>query len=273
MSYPHGYAGPPGAGPGYSDIPAVQAGVSMPAGSMQYPAPSDFQGSAQRGQAPPSQQTSTPQGQQPGAANPQQQAAQGGTPYHQHMYGFQQTAQQPTPPSPYDNVQQYGAPPRQSAAAIDVLTNQFGVPQGYYVPNPDAPGGAGAGGPTSAPNTGMAAAPQTGVPQGYNHPSMSYTTQSPVVRDSMAYATGMAADTASAATAGPQAYTATYAEQQTSGTDMDQAYNQYQNELRRTFEHVRDGRLQEAGTLLMRISEWLLGNADNLGMQFVFRCV
>jgi hypothetical protein len=180
------------------------------------------------------------------------------------MYGFQQTPQQATPPSPYDSVQPYGAAPRQSPAAIDVLSNQFGVPQGYYVGAPTEPGG-----PTSAPNAGMAGAPQSGnIPQGYNHPSMAYTTQSPVGRDSLvsAYASGMATDPAPATGAGAQVYAPpTSYSDQANTTDMDNAYNQYQTELRRTFEHVRDGHLGEAGTLLLRISEWLLGNAENLG--------
>lgn len=143
-----------------------------------------------------------------------------------------------------------------------MLSNQFGVPQGYYVGTPGDTGG-----PTSAPNAGLPGTPQS-VPQGYNHP-MSYTTQSPVGRDSIvsAYATGMANDAAPATGAGAQAYAQPTAyTEQTNTTDMDNAYNQYHTELRRTFEHVRDGQLGEAGTLLLRISEWLLGNADNLGM-------
>jgi len=137
------------------------------------------------------------------------------------------------------------------------------VPQGYYVGTPGD-----AGGPTSAPNAGMAGTPQA-VQQGYNHP-MSYTTQSPVGRDSIvsAYATGMATDTAPATGAGAQTYAQPTAyTEQTNTTDLDNAYSQYQTELRRTFEHVRDGHLIDAGTLLVRISEWLLGNADNLGMK------
>jgi hypothetical protein len=46
---------------------------------------------------------------------------------------------------------------------------------------------------------------------------------------------------------------------------MDTAYSQYETELRRTFESVRDGRLSEAGRAVVNISEWLLSNAEVLG--------
>ena len=45
----------------------------------------------------------------------------------------------------------------------------------------------------------------------------------------------------------------------------DEAYNQYQNALRQTFENTRSGRLIEAGQSLLEISEWLLGHAAELG--------
>jgi hypothetical protein len=47
---------------------------------------------------------------------------------------------------------------------------------------------------------------------------------------------------------------------------LDDAYNQYQNALKRTFQNMRDGRLGEAGTSLLTISDWLLSNAVELGM-------
>jgi len=151
--------------------------------------------------------------------------------------------QQATVQSPYEPVQPY--PPRHTAA-IEVLSTQFGVPQQYYME----------GGPTSAP----AMATQN-IPAQY--PALSYTTQSPVGRQPLAsaYAGGMADPTQSAQPAYPQA---NYAAQ--TAADLDNAYGQYQQELRRTFQYARDGRLNEASNLLVHISDWLLTNAETLGM-------
>ncbi|KAL1641835.1 hypothetical protein SLS58_005877 [Diplodia intermedia] len=155
--------------------------------------------------------------------------------------------QQAAPQSPYDPVQQYQ--PRQSAA-IEVLSTQFGVPQQYY-------GVPGESGPTSAPAAGMAA---QNVPAQY---PLSYTTQSPVARDPLApaYAAGMSDPTQSGSHgAYPQGnYT------QTQGaSDWDNTYAEYQTQVKRTFECIRDGRLGEGGGCLLRITKWLLGNAEAL---------
>jgi len=170
-------------------------------------------------------------------------------PYQQYgsnmMYSVPQ--QQPAAPqSPYEPVQQYQQP-RQSAA-IEILSSQFGVPQSYY----NVPG---EGGPTSAP-IGMGAQPS-------QYPPLSYTTQSPVGHDSIAtaYSSGMQDPT--------QGSQGAYSQQgylQQSPSELDHAWATYQAELRRTFECVRDGRLSEGGELLIKISDWLLPNAENLGM-------
>ncbi|OCL02842.1 hypothetical protein AOQ84DRAFT_382246 [Glonium stellatum] len=162
-------------------------------------------------------------------------------------------SQQPAAPqSPYESVQPYQ--PRQTAAAIEALSNQFGVSQQYYVP--------GEVGPTSAPATAMATqnAPSQYPPLG------AYTTQqSPVGREPIApaYAAGMNdPNQGSSQGAFPQSnYNA-----QGASSEFDTAYSQYQTELKRTFQHVRDGRLSEAGTSLVTISGWLLGNAEALGL-------
>jgi hypothetical protein len=169
-------------------------------------------------------------------------------PYPQYgpnvMYNVPQQ-QQASPQSPYETVQPYQ--PRQSAA-IEVLTNQFGVAQQYYVP--------GEGGPTSAPSSAIAG---QNVPSQYT--PISYTTQSPVAREPLAsaYATGMA-DASQSSSQGAYGQT-NYAAQ-----ELDNAYGQYQTELKRTFECIRDGRLADAGSSLVHISDWLLGNAESLGM-------
>ncbi|KAK3079843.1 hypothetical protein LTS18_003766, partial [Coniosporium uncinatum] len=170
-------------------------------------------------------------------------------PYQQYgsnmMYSAPQQ-QAAAPQSPYESVQQYQQP-RQSAA-IEVLSSHFGVPQSYY----NVPG---EGGPTSAP-TGMGAQPS-------QYPPLSHTTQSPVGRDSIAtaYPSGMQDPTqGNQGVYGQQGYS------QQSASELDHAWAKYQAELRRTFECVRDGRLSEGGELLIKISDWLLPNAENLGM-------
>lgn len=172
------------------------------------------------------------------------------------MYNVPSQQQAALPTSPYESVQPYPQQPRQSAA-IEVLSTQFGVPQQYYVP------GAGDAGPTSAPNSAIA---QQSVPSQYS--SLSYTQQSPVAqaRDSMGSAYGAGMTDTSAHGGPPQYGTQGYSAQ--SGSEFDAAYQQYQSELRRTNESVRDGRLAEAGSSLVRISEWLLGNAESLGMRY-----
>jgi hypothetical protein len=131
--------------------------------------------------------------------------------------------------------------PRQ-LAAIEVLPNQFGVSQGYYA--------RGEGGPTSAPT---------------------YTSQSLVGCDSLAspYDFGITYSTASSSSPafGPQG--SAYISQ--TAPELDNVYGFYQNELRRTFESVRDSNLTEAGNSLKRISDWLLGNAEALGRSRHFK--
>jgi hypothetical protein len=242
-SYPYAAgagAQPAAAAPGAA-FAGAGAGSSIQAGGLQYPPAAAEYGAGADASGTPAQRG------QPGATPTQQQPQPG--PYQQYagMYNVQQQ-QAATPPSPYESVQPYQ--PRQSAA-IEVLTNQFGVPQSYYV-------GGEAGGPTSTPTAGMPA--QNVQPQ---YSAMAYTTQSPVGRDSMAsaYATGMTDSTQAASSQYGQ--TGGYGPQPSA--DLDGAYGAYQNELRRTFESVRDGNLAEAGTTLSRISDWLLSNAEALG--------
>lgn len=48
-------------------------------------------------------------------------------------------------------------------------------------------------------------------------------------------------------------------------TNLDDAYGQYQQALRATFDYTRAGRLVDASRSLLEISEWLVGNARELG--------
>jgi len=177
-------------------------------------------------------------------------------PYQQYgpniMYNVPAQSQQ-QPQSPYDSVQSYSQQ-RAQASAVDTLQN-LGVAQQYYVAGQEVP--------TSTP---MA----TSNVQGQYAPMQSsYTAQSSVTgRESLSsgYAAGLA-DTAQGAASsagygsGQTAYAAATA------AEMDTAYAQYETELRRTFEAVREGRIAEAGRQVVNISDWLLTNAEQLGRQ------
>ncbi|EGE83637.1 hypothetical protein BDDG_06581 [Blastomyces dermatitidis ATCC 18188] len=156
------------------------------------------------------------------------------------VYGITPQAQ---PQAPYEGVSQYQ--PRQSAA-IEVLATQFGVPQ-YFQP----------AGPAVA-----------GVSDQYLTASQVQSTQysqpaSPTRASTTSALPEIMADLhASAATEGLEH--ADFPRESPSG--FDDAYNQYQRALRQTFENTRSGRLLDASQSLLEISEWLLGNATELGL-------
>jgi hypothetical protein len=159
----------------------------------------------------------------------------------QIMYSVPQQVQ---PQSPYDTVPQFQ--PRQSAA-IEVLSTQFGVPQYYN-----------SGEPTTQPGPATIAQyapPQFQQPIQYHQPSTSQgrSTLQP------SYPTGMADFSQHS---GPDPVE----QQNPEAAKFDQAYNQYQEALKQTFENTRAGRLVEASESLLEISEWLLGHAAELGM-------
>lgn len=184
-----------------------------------------------------------------GAEHQQQQQAQRApqqySPYGQNiMYGVS-GAQGPAPgSSQYEPVEQYQ---QNRDSAIQVLSTGFGVAQPQYYES----------GPTSVPVS-------TSVPSQY--PSLGYTApQAQVGREALA-----PAYTASGMTDPHQApaqgsYSQAYSEPQGSGNEYDDFYNNYQTELKKTFEHVRDSRLSEAGAQLYRLSDWLLHWAETLG--------
>lgn len=158
----------------------------------------------------------------------------------QMMYSVPQQAQ---PQSPYEAVQQYQ--PRQSAA-IEVLSSQFGVPP-YYNP----------GEPTSAP--GPTTISQQYAPAQFQQP-VQYQAPTSLGRSNLqsSYPTGMAEFAQPAA---PDVLEPPNSD----ASNFDQAYSQYQEALKQTFENARVGRLVEASESLLEISEWLLGHAVDLG--------
>ncbi|KAL8791394.1 MAG: hypothetical protein Q9213_000010 [Squamulea squamosa] len=151
--------------------------------------------------------------------------------------------QQNQPRSPYDTMPQYQ--PRQSAA-LEVLSNQFSVPQ-YYNPNEPVGG------------SGHTSTPQQYAPSQFNQ-SIAYQTSGigrntippPYPVDMADYAQGAAAEGAE--------------QQEQEASDFAEDYDTYQEALRDTFEHTSKVRLAEAGQSLEFISEWLLGHVKELGL-------
>ncbi|RPB05798.1 hypothetical protein L873DRAFT_1825076 [Choiromyces venosus 120613-1] len=154
---------------------------------------------------------------------------------------------QQTHNSSYAPVQSYA--PRQTAA-IEVLSSQFAGSSQYYVPGES---------PTSVP-TGVSHHPSSS-----QFSSPSYAQYSPTAaRLPHAYASAIPElnqPPASEPVEDPE-----FSQQNHSATALDDAYNQYQSALKRTFQNMRDGRLGEAGTSLLTISDWLLSNAVELGL-------
>ncbi|KAL2007277.1 hypothetical protein VTN00DRAFT_8715 [Thermoascus crustaceus] len=229
------------AGYGYTDQHSYSGsslhGGSLQGGGLQYQA--DFSQAPLRQQQTPHQHHQQgDQSRQPQAPQPsQQQFSQYGA---NMLYGINQQGQAP---AQYEVVPPY--PPRQSAA-LEVLSTQFGVPQ-YFAPG--EPAGAGV----------------TAVVSQYLTPQVqpSYSQQSPVGRSNavQSFPVTMADYNPIGTSEGLEQH-----EQVQESTNVDDAYDQYQQALRVTFDHTRAGRLIDASRTLLEISEWLVGNARELGI-------
>ena len=154
--------------------------------------------------------------------------------------------------SQYEPVAQYQ---QNRDSAIEVLGTNFGVAQPQYYSGVPSEGG-----PTSAPSSAIA--PQS-VPSQY--PSIGYTPQ----QSAPAYSTAAMTDPHPPTTHGggysQPSYPQPQPQQEGSSNEYDDFYNTYQTELKKTFEHIRDGRLSEAAPALDRLSDWLLHWAETLG--------
>ena len=180
---------------------------------------------------------------------PSQRPTQSYSPYGQNlMYGVSGAQGSASASSQYEPVEQYQ---QNRDSAIQVLSTGFGVAQPQYYES----------GPTSAPVSAS-------VPSQY--PSLAYTASpAQVGREALApafTASGMS-DPHHAPAQGSYAHG--YPEPQSSSHEYDDFYNNYQTELKKTFEYVRDTRLSEAGAQLYRLSDWLLHWAETLG-KFLF---
>lgn len=179
-----------------------------------------------------------------------QRAPQQYSPYGQNvMYNVAGAQGSATGSSQYEPVEQYQ---QNRDSAIQVLSTGFGVAQPQYYES----------GPTSAPAAAIATQNVSS-----QYPSLGYTApQAAVGREALAppfSAAGMTDAHQSTAQGGYSQ--GSYAEPQGGSNDYDEFYNNYQNELKKTFEYVRDSRLSEAGHQLFRLSDWLLHWAETLG--------
>ncbi|KAF7162220.1 hypothetical protein CNMCM5623_007615 [Aspergillus felis] len=171
-------------------------------------------------------------------------------------------SQQGPTQNPYEVVPQY--PARQSAA-IDALSSQFAVPQ-YF--------------PTNEPMaTGV---PAEVSPYLNSHLSSSaYNQPGPIGRSSamQPFPATMAEFTPVGTTVRRLEQPAMSQQQQhhhsqqqqqqhvtVDSTNWNEEYGRFQRALRSTFDHIRAGRLVEAGRSLLEISEWLVTNARELGI-------
>lgn len=160
------------------------------------------------------------------------------------MYGLAQQSQQATQ-SPYDPVQRYTQRP---GTASETLASQFGAPHTaqYYL-------GAGTV-PTSATMPDLTA---SHLPSQYQ--SGAYAQAGPTAAQT--YASAMIDPTAASAY---PAYTAQYAQQLSQS--IDQAFSNYQAQIRTIFSKVREGQLWELPNILLDASHYLLGNVEALGL-------
>ena len=156
------------------------------------------------------------------------------------VYNLQHQQQQPQ--SPYVAAHPYQ--PRQSTA-VEVLSNQFGIPPFYH-----------SGEPTSAPGP-------SSIPQQY------VSTQfQPYQQSALPERVTLPSSYPSVVAEYPRPNIPEVLEQpetEVEDTRYDAEYNQYMDTLRETFQNTRDGRLIEAGQSLLRMTAWLLTSADRLG--------
>ena len=157
------------------------------------------------------------------------------------MYNIPQQAQ----PQTYESVPQFQ---QRQSAAVEVLPNQFGVPQYFST------------GEATSMSGPASMTPQFATTQ-FQQP-MSYQSPAQLERSGLSaqYTPGMAEY--------GQTDVADVLESQDSGAEnnsYNEAYEQYQNALRQTFESTSQGRLVEAGRSLLGLTDWLLGNVVDLG--------
>lgn len=167
------------------------------------------------------------------------------------MYSVGAPQGSPGSSSQYEPVEQYQ---QNRDSAIQVLSTGFGVAQTQYYNVP------GESGPTSTPASAIA----QNVPSQY--PSLGYTApQAPVGRETLAPAFTAAGMTDPHQPTAQGGYQGAYPDPHSTGNEYDDFYNNYQTELKKTFQSVHDGKLSEAASQLYRLTDWLLHWAETLG--------
>ncbi|KAL9112703.1 MAG: hypothetical protein Q9227_003006 [Pyrenula ochraceoflavens] len=224
---------------GYGGQTAYNA-QPLSAGPIQ-PYQSEF---SQEPQRQPSQQQQRQQA-PPRQAQHAQQQQQHASHFPQYGSGMVYNIPQAGPPqSPYNAVPPYQ---QRQPAAIDVLSNQFGV-QPYFGQNE----------PTTA---AMPAAHPSYITSQVD--TTSYSQQSPGARQAVpqSYPVAMSDYDAGAATGSGEA-------SETAGEppSYDEAYQQFQLVLREAFEHISAGRLVKASDSVLKVSVWLLSHVADLGL-------
>ncbi|RAL02769.1 uncharacterized protein BO80DRAFT_351498, partial [Aspergillus ibericus CBS 121593] len=157
-------------------------------------------------------------------------------------------SQQVPAQAPYEVVPPY--PGRQSAA-MEGLSNQFGVPQ-YFPPN--EPTGTGVP-PMGSPYLSLPPYNQSGGME-RSHPTHVF----PPAMDTLTSVASQQPPSPSQQQLPPSS------REGSESTGWKTLYAQFQHALRETFNSTRAGRLVEASSSLLQISEWLVANARDLGI-------
>ncbi len=220
-----------------SRIPLTRPSTLPSYGSYGYPEPQSYAGQGMQGGNLPYQASFSPEAarmQQPGQISPQQ--------YPQYQGQVLYNIAQPAPSQlPYDPIPQYQ---QRHSAAVEVLSNQFGVSQ-YYASGEPA---------SSVP------AAQAHFVASQNEP-MRYPPQTPGRRPSVQQPYDVEMDYS------PMGPPSSQEQQQVvpAAENMEEAYNRYQHQLKMAYEAISAARLAEAGEGVMNLSRWLLSNVAKLG--------
>ncbi|KAF2764124.1 hypothetical protein EJ03DRAFT_40439 [Teratosphaeria nubilosa] len=164
------------------------------------------------------------------------------------MAGVQTPQQQQSNQTGYESVGQYRQRP---SSHSETLATGFGVPQAsYYIAGQNVPTSAAPG----SDLTGQLSASYT--------PTAGY--QQAAASTQQTYPSTMIDPTQASAYATYTQQSQYNSSQSTSSGD--QAFNEYQQRVRSIFTMVREGTLRDIGTHLLQISQYLLGNAEALGL-------
>ncbi|EYE90552.1 uncharacterized protein EURHEDRAFT_549225 [Aspergillus ruber CBS 135680] len=198
-------------------------------------------------------------------SQPQQQRQQQQPTFSDYEQEVIYSIQQQGPPhDSFSFVPQY--PVRQPAATIEALSSQFAVPQYFPAGEPTETGVGGLVSPYLNTHFPPATYPP---PDPVGNPSASaqpFPTTMADLTNPLRTAAGQQQQPPPPlpqAQAQPQQSAANPA---TTTSHLEDAYSQYQRAIRATLDYSREGRLVKAGQSILEISEWILTNAEQLGI-------